>query len=65
MEDKIYTICAELKVGEITVNEATDRLLILFNVSGSSDKETLELLWKYLKAHKLDFSAALYIKNCR
>lgn len=32
MEEKIYTICAELKIGEITVNEATDRLLILFDV---------------------------------
>ena len=54
MEEKIYTICAGLKVGEITVNEATDRLLILFNFSGRH-------FW--LNKDDLEFAIALQQEN--
>jgi hypothetical protein len=36
MENKIWDIIEECRVGKITTNEATDKVLILYNVSGSN-----------------------------
>jgi hypothetical protein len=36
MENKIWDIIEECRVGKITTNEATDKVLILCNVSGSN-----------------------------
>ena len=50
MKEKIYKICTQLNNGQITVTEATEQLLDLFDVSGRHS---------WLQKDDLEFAVAL------
>lgn len=52
IQERVYLICSNLKVGEITVNETTDKLVHLFNITKDGSFNEQEFTDAYMKDAK-------------